>query len=266
MELFLTNPITNASVLVNTILKDSTQYFYSIIKNEYLIKLHDIDIDDIQCLFKIQHVNQEITILYDSIVSNLYVTQNDIVSVISDNVIINKLMDKVNITKVMELINYNNNNKHEIIKNKLYLINSTMKNIFNDNELKIKTFQISQYCNSYHKDNYTYCITSNLIDNFKNYSELIYKDNRYNDGFTRLLSNRYRDYVCNDTNLNTTIPLYTYIMNITSNYNTTNNNNKWENSDNNNEINYNVSVLLNRNQSKVWLINNFITKEVLVIF
>jgi hypothetical protein len=110
--------------------------------------------------------------------------------------------------------------------------------------------EITKYCHSSSNDSsqqFLPCMTTNIMNDITALSDAKTKLQQY----STLISGRLRNYTCIDESMQTSTPIYTY--NTTLQYRGM-------------DREYEVNVLLDKNNSKIWTVDNFVSKEECDVF
>ena len=153
---------------------------------------------------------------------------------------LNRLQLKVDMTYVMNQIDSKHQDNIQF-DSKYKLLNKSIDNINGTQML----FDITKHCAF--GDQFLPCMATNIIDDIYSLSVVKQEMQNYIDS----ISGRLRNYTCIDESMQTSSPIYTY--NTTLQYRGM-------------DREYEVNVLLDKNHSKIWTVDNFVSKEECDVF
>ena len=148
---------------------------------------------------------------------------------------------KVDMTYVLNQIGTKHQDTIQFDSKYKLLDNKSMNNIDRAQML----FDITKHCAS--DDQFLPCMATNVIDDITTLSVAKKEMKNYIDS----ISGRLRNYTCIDESMQTSTPIYTY--NTTLQYRGM-------------DREYEVNVLLDKNRSKIWTVDNFVSKEECDVF
>ena len=155
-----------------------------------------------------------------------------------------RLQLKVDMTYVMNQID----SKHQDtiqFDSKYKLLDKSIRSAVRNHSLAQELSDITRYCYSSSIDTqqqFLQCMATNVMNDITALSDAKSKMEVYSS----LISGRLRNYTCIDESLQTSTPIYTY--NTTLQYRGM-------------DREYEVNVLLDKNHSKIWTVDNFVSKD-----
>ena len=156
---------------------------------------------------------------------------------------------KVDMTYVMNQIDSKHQDNIQF-DSKYKLLDKSIRSAVGNHSLAQELSDITRYCYSSSIDTqqqFLQCMATNIMNDIIALSDAKSKMEVYSS----LISGRLRNYTCIDESMQTSTPIYTY--NTTLQYRGI-------------DREYEVNVLLDKNHSKIWTVDNFVSKEECDVF
>jgi hypothetical protein len=161
-----------------------------------------------------------------------------------------RLQLKVDMTYVLNQIGPTKHQDTIQFDSKYKLLDKSILTAGRNHLLAQELSEITRYCYSSSNDSsqqFLPCMTTNIMNDITALSDAKTKLQQY----STLISGRLRNYTCIDESMQTSTPIYTY--NTTLQYRGM-------------DREYEVNVLLDKNHSKIWTVDNFVSKEECDVF
>jgi hypothetical protein len=161
-----------------------------------------------------------------------------------------RLQLKVDMTYVLNQIGPTKHQDTIQFDSKYKLLDKSILTAGRNHSLAQELSEITRYCYSSSNDSsqqFLPCMATNIMNDITALSDAKSKMQLYSS----LISGRLRNYTCIDESMQTSTPIYTY--NTTLQYRGM-------------DREYEVNVLLDKNNSKIWTVDNFVSKEECDVF